>query len=100
MGVSNPSGRVVESRTLAPLWSPPRRSRRKTLPCRSQRLPIPRCLAWSTCFLWELLVEIPDDLPDSGPQLVGTESEPGPEPVYGTWFVTTRSLTALSVCAV
>src|ERR1017187_7206029 len=36
----------------------------------TQRLPIPRRPAWSTCFLSELLVKILDVLPDSGPQLI------------------------------
>jgi len=42
----------------------------------AQRLPTPRRSAWSICFLPKLLVEILDDLPDSGPQLVDTGGEP------------------------
>src|SRR5215831_14067794 len=42
----------------------------------AQRLPTPRRPAWSACVLSELLVEILDDLPDSGPLLIQMRGEP------------------------
>ncbi len=53
-------------------------SRRPSLrSCVVERLPIPRCPGWSTCFLSELVGEVLDDLPDLGPELVETGRRAG-----------------------